>query len=92
LPPGRQTPGETARIGEDRLQPDQALKTDCADIGDRVFQGGLPAAFIEGFVVIRSDRPLEVSAVYASSALEAAERIGGGTDVETIAARLIRQR
>lgn len=92
LPPGRQRPGETARIGQDRLQPDQALKTDCADIRERIFQGGSPGPFFEGFVVIRSDQPLEVSVVYASSALEAAERIGGGSDVESVVARRIRQR
>jgi choice-of-anchor B domain-containing protein len=92
LPPGRQEPGRTADIGEDRLRPDEALKTDCADIRERVFGGSFPASFIEGLVVIRSDRPLEVAAVYASSALEGAERFGGETDIETIAPRLIRER
>ena len=90
IPPGRQEPGRTARIGEDQLEPTQALKTDCMDIVERIFGGTPPSDVFEGFVVLRSPVPLEVRVVYAISQLEEAGiRSGGDMDVETLRPRII---
>lgn len=81
IPPGRQEPGRVERYAEDELEPTQALKTDCADVIDRVF-GDSPPPFFEGFVVLRSRRLLEVQAVYSAAALEeAGPQAGGDVDV-----------
>lgn len=88
IPPGGQKPGERARIGEDALEPTQAMKTDCPDINERVFQGN-PPPFYEGFVVVTAPARLEVQAVYsATQAGEAGKEMGGDVDVETVPARL----
>jgi hypothetical protein len=42
-------------IAEDRLASDEALKVDCNDIQRRLFQG-LPAPYVEGFVIIKVRR------------------------------------
>ena len=90
VPPGGQEPGRTAEIGTDNLDPDQALKTDCADIVERVFDGSRPADAFEGFVLIRTERPLEVTAVYSSGAIEGGtERSSGDADVEVVNPRLL---
>ncbi len=90
IPPGKQIPGKTAHIGDDALDATQALKTDCHDIGKRVFNGAPPALF-EGFVLIRSNSPLTVQAVYSASNLNRGESFGGDVDIETIAARLVKK-
>jgi hypothetical protein len=88
IPPGRQEPGERARIGEDALDPTQALKTDCPDIGRRAFQGD-PPDFFEGFVVVTSPARLEVQAVYSvTQAGDAGTEMGGDMDVEAVPAHL----
>jgi hypothetical protein len=69
FPPGKQRPGKILPIGRDKLGPDEALATDCEDLRQRVFQGQLPAPYIEGFVVIQSERSLDVTAVYSTATL-----------------------
>lgn len=69
-PPGRQRPGEVRRYGQDTLEPDQALETDCLDLRDRVFGGSFPTPYIEGFVVIQGRTSLDVTAVYSTASLE----------------------
>lgn len=69
IPPGRQRPGKVIPIAEDRLEPDQALAVDCNELRDRLFNGTLPAPFIEGFVVIQSKSSLDVTGVYTTATL-----------------------
>jgi len=89
FPPEEQRPGEVIRISEDVLAPDQALAVDCMDIQRRVFQGTLPAPYIEGFVVIQCKLSLDVTAVYTSAAVDSQGQIMGqsGIDVEQIRER-----
>lgn len=70
IPPGEQRPGDIKRIAEDVLKPDQALATDCMDILRRAFGGKFPTPYIEGFVVIQSATPLDVTAVYTTAAID----------------------
>jgi len=69
IPPGGQRPGKVMQIGRDALQEDEALASDCVDIQRRLFPNGLPAGFIEGFLVIRSTVSLDVTAVYTTSSM-----------------------
>ena len=69
VPPGNQRPGEVLPIARDKLGSDQALAVDCNDIARRLFNGALPEPYIEGFVVIRSQTSLDVTAVYSTATL-----------------------
>jgi hypothetical protein len=71
IPPGRQKPGRVLPVAIDTLQPQQALAVDCDDIRERVFEGKLPGSFIEGYVVVRSERQLDVTGVYSTATLNA---------------------
>lgn len=76
-PPGGQRPGQILPIATDRLEYDQALAADCPDLIERLFPHGLPPAepdgppvtYFEGFVVIQSAYPLDVTTVYTTAAL-----------------------
>jgi hypothetical protein len=70
FPPKEQRPGKILPIGEDKLGPDDAVKTDCMDIQARLFPNGFPAPYIEGFVVIQSPQSLDVTAVYTAAAID----------------------
>jgi hypothetical protein len=54
-----------------------------------VFQGRLPASYIEGFVIIQCKSSLDVTAVYTSAAVDSQGQIVGqsGIDVEQIRER-----
>lgn len=93
LPPGGQQPGETDVFGEHELPPGQALKTDCRDIAERVFGGTLPGDLVEGFVVVRSDAALDVSAVYTAGGTgDGGAETVNGIDVENIGSRPLGRR
>ena len=66
-PPGKQKTGKIIPVGIDTLLTDEALETDCMDLQHRVFPNGLPSPYIEGFLVIQSDRSLDVTAVYTAA-------------------------
>jgi subtilisin family serine protease len=70
FPPAAQRPGRTLTISEDVLGEDEALKVDCPDLQRRLFPGGFPTPYIEGFVVIKSRQSLNVTAVYTTRSLE----------------------
>lgn len=64
--PGQQ-PGKISNFKFASLRPDQAFQVDCADI---LSIAGAPAgSFLEGFVVIESEAPLDVTAVYSARPL-----------------------
>jgi photosystem II stability/assembly factor-like uncharacterized protein len=90
-PPERQAPGDMLAIGHDALGYDQALKTDCDEIRRKLFPGGFPQSYIEGFVVIQSTDPLDVTAVYTTADVseDGTAVRHSSIDVERISARHI---
>ncbi|HSH81372.1 MAG TPA: CARDB domain-containing protein [Herpetosiphonaceae bacterium] len=89
FPPGEQQPGKVLPLAYDILRPDEALAVDCRDIQRRLFPGGMPAACIEGFVIIQSPASLDVTAVYTTAALDARGQV---TAHSAIAVKQIRER
>ena len=91
FPPDKQRPGEVMAIGHDALDYDQALKTDCDDIRRKLFPNGFPNGYIEGFVVLQSTAPLDVTAVYTTAEVgnDGEAKKHSSIDVETIAERNI---
>jgi hypothetical protein len=69
-PPEAQEPGAVYNISTDKLAPDEALEVDCEDLKRKLFRGGLPARYIKGFVVIRSEDSLDVTGVYTTRSLD----------------------
>jgi hypothetical protein len=92
-PPKEQAAGESLTLGADALGPDQALKIDCEILAARLFPRGLPTSFIEGFVVVRSRKSLDVQAVYSAAALDPKGAIAqqSSLDIERVPERLVEQ-
>ena len=90
-PPAEQRPGKVMRIAEDALKADEALKVDCPDLERRLFPGGFPTGYIEGFVVIESPASLDVTAVYTTAALDKGGEVvtHSSIDVEEVRERRI---
>ena len=64
-PPGK--PGGISGFWVTGLKNDQAIEFDCRQIYEQAFAAGLqPGPFIKGFLVIRSQRQLDVVAVYTA--------------------------
>ncbi|GGY07063.1 hypothetical protein GCM10007160_38200 [Litchfieldella qijiaojingensis] len=70
FPPEEQGPGEVLPIGRDTLGPDEALEVDCLDVRRRLFPDGFQTSYIKGFVVLRSNESLDVTAVYTVKGVE----------------------
>jgi hypothetical protein len=70
FPPEGQQPGKVLTIGKDVLAPGEALEVDCVDIRRRLFPNGFPESYIKGFVVLQSDRSLDVTGVYTTRGIE----------------------
>lgn len=70
MPPIEQRPGNVKEYAIDELKPGEALKTDCDDIRRKLFPNGFPNGYIEGFVVIQSQKSLDVTAVYTTGSLD----------------------
>ncbi len=77
FPPGFQIPQRPLKPFNDSLPGTFALMTDCQDLRRRY---GLTTPFFEGFVVIQSTMPLDMSAVFT---------VPGGIDVVAVAERKI---
>jgi hypothetical protein len=78
IPPGFQQPGTIVPISFDRLDYDEALASGCEDLRQRLEeldpdQVGpiLGADYFEGFLVLQSSEPLDVTAVYSTADLGA---------------------
>ena len=82
FPPAEQKPGNTYAIAIDRLSPGAAIKVDCDDIRARLFSSGFPEGYIDGFVTLESDEPLEVVGVYTLASVNEAGQIIGGSSIE----------
>ncbi|TQV85537.1 DUF11 domain-containing protein [Aliikangiella coralliicola] len=88
FPPEEQRPGQVLPIAWDWLQGNQSLKTDCDEIRNRFYDGSFPQGYIEGFITIRSTRPLDVVGVYSSGDLTAnGELLHSSIDIEQVQER-----
>ena len=67
FPPGFQKEGHIDTISVDVLRPDGALCTDCIDLQRRLYPDGFPSPYIEGYLVLKSTAPLDVTGVYTAS-------------------------
>lgn len=94
IPPGGQIPGKVLPISRDALLPQQTLAADCDDVAKRLFDGKLPAPFIDGFLVIQSPVSLDVSAVYTTATLNAEGTVENHSSiaVESIRERRIKRK
>lgn len=77
FPPGFQVPQRPLKPLNDSLPPSWALTTDCIDLRRRF---GLTQPFFEGFVVIQSTMPLDVTSVFT---------VPGGIDVVPVGERRV---
>ena len=100
FPPAGQAPGEVSDFIYDELGPDQALEVDCEEInnpGAFTFQTP-PAAkpYMKGFVIIESERSIDVTAVYTLAIMVEVEGevqpFAVSIDVEEIRERKRRKR
>ena len=66
-PPENEAAGDVMTIARERLQPGEALAVDCEDIRDEVYPDGYPSSYIEGFIAVRSEQTLKVTALYTSA-------------------------
>ncbi|MEM7049199.1 MAG: hypothetical protein AAF604_06045 [Acidobacteriota bacterium] len=96
IPPGFQQPGPIVPLSFDSLDYDEALASDCEDLRQRLAaadpndeSGAQAADFFEGFLVLQSTHPLDVTAVYSSAALDASRLAGDNAsiDVEEVSER-----
>lgn len=69
FPPKEQEAGKVYTISLDRLRPDEALKVDCEDVRENVFDGRFPAPYIEGFVTVESNQSLDIVGIYTTATL-----------------------
>ncbi len=82
-PPSAQAPGEVSDPIEDVLATGTALQIDCLEIRNEFYFPNPPpnTGHVQGFLVIESDRPLHVEAVYTAAGSDGEASI----DVERIA-------
>ncbi len=91
-PPEEQRPGKIMPIGKHKLSDDAALEVDCMDIRRKLYPNGFPPpGYIKGFVIIQSDKSLDVTAVYTTASLDRKGNISNhsGIDVEQIRERQV---
>ena len=71
FPPAEQASGEVSDQIEDVVSPGTALQVDCEEIRNEfIFPNPPPATdHVQGFLVIESNKPLHVEAVYTTSGL-----------------------
>ncbi len=68
-----------------KLHGNESLKTDCNEIRDRFYSGSFPQGYIEGFITIRSTRPLDVVGVYTSADIASnGELLHSSIDIEPV--------
>jgi hypothetical protein len=89
FPPEEQASGEVSDPIEEVVSPGTALQVDCAEIRNEfVFPNPPPATdHVQGFLVIESNKPLLVEAVYTSNGIGDVS-----IDVERIAERKVKPR
>lgn len=87
FPPAEQAPGDRRLLALDALPAGRALKVDCEDVRRRLYPDGFPENYIEGFIVLQSNRRLDVTAVYTTAAVDQRGQVTGHSsiDVESVA-------
>jgi len=70
-PPASAKPGRIMPLGKQRLKYDEAAAIDCDYVKKKVFKGKFPADTIEGYLVIQSDKSLDVDTVHTTATLNA---------------------
>jgi hypothetical protein len=65
-PPAAQIAGEVSGFIYHEIKGDEALAVDCEEIPTEFF-GGPVAPYVKGYLVIESDRSIDVTAVYTAS-------------------------
>jgi hypothetical protein len=87
FPPEEQAAGELSEVIEDLLVPGRALQIDCGEVRDEfVFPDPVPfTGYLQGFMVIESNRALHVEAIYTGQGVSGNVSI----DVERIAERRV---
>lgn len=68
-PPVAPDPGEVFDLGPVTLDAGQAAAVDCEDIQVLAFPFGLPDTYIDGFLMVRTNGPVSVQAVYTAAPL-----------------------
>jgi hypothetical protein len=81
-PPEEQKPGKIFPIAHDKLGPNEALAVDCMDVEREVFPQGFPEKYIKGFVVIKSNMKLDVTAVYTAAGLDKEANVQSVTSID----------
>ena len=88
FPPVERGAGAVIPIGIDRLGYDEALRVDCEDLREELFEGSFEEGYIDGFVVIQSPRPLDVTAVYTTAQVDDTGAVlHSSIDVESVRER-----
>lgn len=57
---------------------------DCEDVARHIFPKGLPAPFIEGFIVIESDSSLDLTSVYTTALDEHRKKAEHHSGIEVV--------
>ena len=83
-PPDEIAPGEILPLGTFSLAYDQALSVDCNNMTAALFDGELPAPYIDGFLIVQSPASLDVTGVYSVSALDEGGRPTIPSDMEIV--------
>jgi len=88
FPPEIQAAGAVSGTIVENLDGSSALQVDCGEILDGEFDfGEAPATdYVQGFVVVESRQPLDVSATYTASGNDGGQ---ASVDAETIAERIV---
>ena len=68
FPPAVQAPGPVSEAILHTLEPGQALEVDCGEIPSEFFPGVQFPPYVKGFLAIKSNRSLDVTAVYTAGA------------------------
>ncbi len=91
FPAKEQRPGKIIPIGVDKLKYDEALEVDCEEIEKALREAGITTRYSKGFVVIQSEKSLDVTAVYTTAALDKQGNVTdhSSIDVEEISERII---
>ncbi|MBV2358419.1 hypothetical protein KUH32_01410 [Thalassococcus sp. CAU 1522] len=94
VPPGGQSPGEILPIAVHEIGYDEVIVIDCMDLRNRLFPDGFPSpddstgAYIEGYLVIESSAPLDVTAVYTTATVAGdSGELHSSIDVEQVPER-----
>ena len=92
FPPAEQAPGGVSETFEDTLDPDEALEVDCEEIPSEFFESVPGTPYTKGFVIIKSNRSLDVTAVYTLAIMVEGQPFAVSIDVEEIRERKRRKR